>query len=196
MLASAAVPHKEALAAVANLKADDLLVVRPGMEVALDVQISGDSEDVDAAKRALEERLTKNGMKVAPDSTFRLVATVRPGENRTVKYYPYHFPRLFNNESDAHECQVTTQVLSLSYQNNGETLWKYESSTSPPGVLHLKEGETTDQALQRCMRAQEDYFPKRCTTIWIPAYVAHVPGVSDQPEKPKYPSPGGRQRDT
>jgi hypothetical protein len=29
------------------------------------------------------------------------------------------------------------------------------------------------------MKSQEDYLPKRCTTVWIPACIAQVPGAGD-----------------
>jgi hypothetical protein len=48
-----------------------------------------------------------------------------------------------------------------------------------PSFLQLQKNENIDQALQRVMKQQEDYFPKRCTTIWIPAYMARLPGEGD-----------------
>ena len=92
VLVGAAVPNLQVQNAVAKLKPEDLLVLHPGLEVAVDCQITGDSSDVAAAKAALEERLKKNGMKVVPESKVRLVATVQPGKNVTVRYHSWRTP--------------------------------------------------------------------------------------------------------
>jgi len=179
VLVSMEVPHPAALASVANLKPDDLLVVHPGMEVTLDCQLTGNADEVDAAKKNLEERLKKNSMKLVPDSKTRLIATVQPGKTVTIHYRPHsRFPQPFNNDPGT-PYQANTQVLSLRLEIDGKVVWKYETATSPPSLLQLKEGESVEQALERSMKSQEDYLPKRCTTVWIPAYIARVPGDGD-----------------
>jgi WD40 repeat protein len=174
VLVGTTLPNQAAQNAVANLKPDDLLVLHPGMEVTVDCQISGDANDVAAAKAALEERLKKNGMKVVPESKVHLVATVQPGKNVRIRYHSWGTP-----PSAGQEYEVATQVLSLSFDIDGQSVWKYEASTMAPSFLQLQKNENIDQALQRVMKQQEDYFPKRCTTIWIPAYMARLPGEGD-----------------
>jgi WD40 repeat protein len=190
VLTSAAVPNKAVLDSVASLKPDDLLVLHPGMEISLDVQLNGDGDEIAAAKKGLQERLQKNGMKVASDlgSKNRLTVTVQPGKTQTVRYHSFGHPF-----GEAQEHQVATEMLSLTLELNGETVWKYESGTSPPGLLHLKEGETIDGALARIMKEQGDSLPKRCASVWIPAYIARVPGSANADKGGQQGSPRGRK---
>jgi hypothetical protein len=189
VLTSAAVPNKAVLDSVANAKPDDLLVLHPGMEIGLDVQLNGEGDEIAAAKKGLEDRLQKNGMKVMSDlgTKNRLTVTVQPGKTQTVRYHSFGRPF-----GEAQERQVATEMLSLTLELNGETVWKYESGTSPPGFLHLKEGETVDGALARVMKEQGDSLPKRCASVWIPAYIARVPGSANADKGRQQGSPRGR----
>jgi len=188
VLTSAVVPNKAVLDSVASLKPDDLLVLHPGMEITLDVQLNGDGDEIAAAKRGLEERLKKNGMKVVPESKNRLTVSVQPGKTQTVRYHSFGHPF-----GEAQEHQVATEMLSLTLDLNGETVWKYESGTSAPGMLHLKEGETIDGALARIMKEQGDSLPKRCAAVWIPAYIARVPGSANADKGGQRGNPQGRR---
>jgi len=188
VLTSAVVPNKAVLDSVASLKPDDLLVLHPGMEIALNVQPNGDGDEMAAAKKGFEERLQKNGMKVVSDSKNRLTVSVQPGKTQTVRYHSFGRPF-----GEAQEHQVATELLSLTLELNGETVWKYESGTSPPGLLHLKEGETVEGALARIMKEQGDSLPKRCASVWIPAYIARVPGSGNADSGRHQGSPAGRK---
>ncbi|HTQ39034.1 MAG TPA: SHD1 domain-containing protein [Pirellulales bacterium] len=184
VLACATVPNKNVLDSVAGYKPEDLLVFHPGMEVSIDLQINGDADEMDGIRNTIEERLMKNGMKVTADSKVKLLGTVEPGKTVTVRYHSWGMPPF-----SAQEHEVNTEVLTLSLQINGESVWKYESTTSPPSFLRLQEGETIDQALERVMKQQEDNLPKRWSSIWIPTYLARIPGSLLEGEKPQLPQP-------
>src|SRR5262249_35593906 len=97
---------------------------------------------------------------------------------------------------EAQEHQVATEVLSLTLELSGETVWKSESGTSPPGLLHLKEGETIEQALARIMKEQGDSLPRRCASVWIPAYIARVPSSGNADSGRQQGNPRGRRIDS
>jgi hypothetical protein len=174
-LAIAPVPPKAAVEAVANLKPDDLLVLRPGIDVAVDLQINGaPSEDLEAARQAIEARLQKNGMRVSSDSKIRLVGTIEQ-ETKTVKYiFRNRFQPFAKGEESDH--QVPVIKLTLSFRSGDEVLWKYESGSNAPVSIVLHEGETADQVIQREMeKRNEVYDAKSFGRIWVPAYLARLP---------------------
>ena len=85
-------------------------------------------------------------MKLVPDSKTRLIATVQPGKTVTIHYRPHtRFPQPFNNDPGT-PYQANTQLLSLCLEIDGKVVWKYETGTSPPSLLQLKEGESVKQA--------------------------------------------------
>src|SRR5262249_39708167 len=159
------VPSKKVADSVAHLKAKDLLVVQPGMEVEIDLQFNGGADETSAAKKTIEERLIKNGMKIVADSKVKLVGLSQLGEAARVR-----FRCVGRRGNDVQEREITKQTLRLGYVLNGQAIWEYQSSTSAPGMLNLQEGENIDQALQRIMKQQEDSLPKRFLSAWIPAY--------------------------
>ena len=60
------------------------------------------------------------------------MATVQPGKTVTIRYRPFsRFPTPFSHDEGT-PYQTATQVVSLKLQIDGKTVWKYESSTSPP----------------------------------------------------------------
>ncbi len=179
-LAVAPVPPKAAIDAVTNLKADDLLVLHPGIDVAIDLQINGaPSEDLEAARQAIEARLQKNGMRVVADSKIRLVGTIEQ-ETKTVKYiFRNRFQPFSKGEESDHPVPIIK--LTLSFRSGDEVLWKYESGTHAPSSIIVHEGETADQVIQREMEKQNEvYDAKSFSRIWLPAYLARLPASPAQ----------------
>ena len=120
LLAATALPDKAVLDAAASIKPEDLLVLHPGMDVAIDLQLSNAPEEIDSTRKALEKRLQKNGLKVVPQSKVKLVASLQPGKTHTVRYHSFG-SGAGNKEL---ERQVTSQVLTVSFQLDGQTIWK------------------------------------------------------------------------
>jgi hypothetical protein len=187
VLTSAVVPPKAAVEAVAKYKPEDLLVIRPGMEVEVDLQ-GGSSDDLNTAREAVLKRLNENDMRVVPQSKLRLVGRIEPGETKMVKYVfqkptPFGAPRPFFGPSggvpagsQVSEQAVTEQVLSLSFEIDGKSVWKYEQRTTPPFSVTIPEGKTIEQVLAERMQQDAKSFGQ----IWVPSYVAELPGGENQ----------------
>ncbi len=144
--------------------AEELLVIRPGMEVAVELPAGTKSDGSDPRSEVIA-RLEKNGMKVVPQSDVRLVGTLAPGKTQTIQYTSW------NRRSQASSHSFTEQVLTLSYIVDGETVWKHERRTFAPSIIHLKERETIGQALSRARRMDVSAFGG----VWIPAHIARLP---------------------
>jgi SLA1 homology domain 1, SHD1 len=191
ILSGAVAPPQSAQETIAKLKTEDFLVIHPGLEVAIDMQIDADSDEVAAIKKTLTDKLEKNGIKIVPESKNRFVVAIEPGKTVTIQYRSFGMPMFARSK----EHEVATQVLSLSFQIDGESVWRYQAFSSPPHMLQLKSDEEVSDALARVMKEQENSFvkAKRYADIWIPAYFARVPGTKEETEKPKVRA--ARERD-
>jgi WD40 repeat protein len=190
VLTSAKVPPKEAVDAVAKFKPEDLLLVRPGLEVEVDLQ-GGNADDLEKAREAVHKRLEENDMRVVPQSKVKLVGRIQPGETKMMQYViqerpagglPFPHGRFMPHVPTANQQistqSVTEQILSLSFEIDGKSVWKYEQKTSPPGYLSVPPDKTIEQALAEHMEQNASSFGQ----IWVPSYVAAVPGA-DEKEK-------------
>ncbi len=100
--------------------AEQLLLIRPGDEVAVDLPPST-SPDGSDPHTAVIRQLEKNGMKIVPDSKIRLVGTL--------------------NMAD------TGPIMALSFTVDGETVWSHTARIGPPGRVQVKNGESVGQAI-------------------------------------------------
>ncbi len=182
-LATVKVPSDSAREKAAKLKAEDLLVVRPGMEVSIEVQGVPDRQMV---IDLITNNLVKAGLKVvAQESRLKLQAAIRQGERVEIEY------RGFGSfQSSRHS--VVSQVMTLTFLLDGKPVWQSGGGAMrPPGVLLLQQGETVDQALAREMRQDPAWFGG----MWIPSWVAIPPGYqlpAPPPGTPVPPVPAGQ----
>jgi hypothetical protein len=154
-------PPREAIDAVKGLDENELLAVRPGEAVTIDVQIPEDnllSEDV---RTALHAALVQAGMKVAENQQLQLVARMTHGETTQVNYRAFHTFR------DAGQTlSVTSRVYDLELLLEGIVIWRRKATHSAPHILHMESGETTEDAVARVMKPTAANFSGR-----LPAYV-------------------------
>ena len=153
-------PPAEAVAAVDHLDKEQLLVVRPGDTIDIDVQIS-DGLLAEEVKRSLAEALVETGMKVGDDSGLRLVARTSTGETQKVHYRRFH---VFRGEGET--IDVTSRVYEIELLLDGAVVWERKSTHSAPRHLQLQEGETIRAAIARVMKPRAGYFRGR-----LPSYV-------------------------
>jgi hypothetical protein len=169
-------PHEAARARAASLKSDDLLVIKPGMEVSLEMQFVGTPEDQQIVQQSLVKRLTDNGMDVVPNSNVRLIAQIKPGKAIPIAY------RSFGSRAETQHTAMS-QVMELSYVVDGQPVWVHTSESHPPHSLHLKKGQTVDQALSEYMRVD----PKNLSGVFVPS---HIPKPQKDMQSWTSPLPG------
>ncbi len=100
--------------------AEQLLLIRPGDEVAVDLQPS-DSPDGSDLHTAVIRKLEKNGMRIVPDSKIRLVGTLK-----------------MDNSG---------RILALNFTIDGETAWTHTTRIGLPEHIQIKNGESVGQAI-------------------------------------------------
>jgi hypothetical protein len=169
--------HEEVLAAAKNLNPEEILALKPGAKVSLDIQLGGDEQA--KAESALKAALEQNGVEVAPDQPLRLSARIVTGDSQTKEY-----GRGFFNREDREQVTVTEKRYDVELTVDGQSAWKQTSllqSGYAPHAIWMERGETAQQAVDR----QNQQFSSRFSfSASIPRYVVH----------PKYAGPLGTSK--
>ncbi len=163
-------PPPEAIAAIDELVESEMLAVRPGATVSVNVKINNGLL-ADAVEKALVEALEQAGMKVATEAELTLEATMESGETEEMVYQ-----RFGDFRSKGETMNVTNRVYKLQMLLSGTPIWNRESVHSPPHHLRLEKGETIRAAVDRVMQPKAGNFRGR-----LPAYVV----------RPKFQEPLG-----
>jgi hypothetical protein len=162
-LGSLTIPTRQALGSVSKLKPEQLVVLQPGSEVAL--ELSGDG-DVNGAREALAKQLTEKDIKIVPKSSTRLVGQVKVLPAQRVRVRNFGQPQL-----SATEYEFTPRVALLSLFVDNELVWQRASHFGPSGSVDVKDGESIDQALVRLTKADV----MSLTNFEIPRYLSRIP---------------------
>lgn len=160
ILASAELPSRVIRERWADLPADAGLIIKPGMEFAIELPSDGSAKQV---RQHLAKSLAERGMKAVPEAELRLVGKITRGETRKIEYRPFGARR---GQTSTHT--VTESNLSLAWKLGSDTLWQHTSRIAAPAFVHPKQGQTIDQAIAESMQKDTSVFRE----IWIPVHVA------------------------
>lgn len=167
---------EEVMAADDDLDPNAILALKPGTKVALDLQLGG--EELAKAEEALKAGLQQSGMEVVPAAPVRLTARIVTGKSDTQEYTRGFSPF---NRSNAESVTVTEKRYEVELTLDGESLWKQTSTLQSgwaPSVVHMQEGESIQQAVDRQASQYSSGFSFGAS---LPRYVVH----------PKYAGPLG-----
>lgn len=168
-------PPPEAVQAASQLDEDEILAVKPGMSVSVEVQIGDNMIKQDVAA-ALRQGLTDAGLKVSEGESLKLVARMTHGKSEQVSYETHGFSL---GRRDTETFSVTPRIFELELLDNGVSVWKRTSTQSPPHFIRTQEGESIEAAVKRVMKPSANSFRGR-----LPAYVV----------KPEYNEPLGSSK--
>lgn len=179
MLIAAPIPHPAAIRAAASLpSAEEMLVVKPGDEVSIEVDIDPSVPISDEIRQSLHRELgatgDQSGKIVVLDSNVaaadvvrrKLEAALEAAGLKVVdgaklklkaicKPQPTQTIRINTDnrwpvrEKDIVERTITPHASYLELSLAGEPLWKRGYVATPGLVIYLKAGESLDQALER-----------------------------------------------
>ena len=169
--------QEEVLAAGRDLKPDDILALKPGAKVSLDVQVGG--EEQAKAEAALRAAVEQAGMQVATDSPIKLSARMVTGKSETKEY-----GRGFFNRENVEQVTVTEKHYEVELTIDGQSAWKQTTTMQPgftPSVIWLKNGESAQQTVDRENAERSKGFG---FNVSVPRYVVH----------PKYAGPLGTSK--
>ncbi len=168
-LCSLALPNRDGLEAVAKFTPEQMLVLQPGMKVAVEITNNGSSGDTNAAREALVKKLTDNGISVVPESSVRLVGEIVAGQTQKIQVRVWS---AMGPSFDGQEHQFTPRTMVLRLFTGGEEVWKRGFTKKPSSFIQLEENETVDQALARLTEASVELLGK----YRLPRYLAQDSG--------------------
>jgi hypothetical protein len=153
-LAGFKLPHDEALKSLAAIPPDQLLALRPGSSVRLDVRLGFSAELQPKIVAGLTERLKENGIRVAPDARLRFEATAENAGQKPVEY------KEFGIGGRSTTVQVSKNIYYLRIKEGDTVLWQAGGPTDPPPLVMLEKGESVQSALNRFNALNQDFFLK------------------------------------
>lgn len=141
---------------------DDEVVLKSGEAVSLEFELtdnlsSGARSIRQEVKEKLKSDLEEAGYVVGENAPAVLVARTEPGERREMLYEDFH-AGLRRTKPD--KVSVSERVYTLELQIDGQVVWQRRRTQGPPHMLHMKQGENTNQAVQRVMEPSAGYFGK------------------------------------
>lgn len=168
VLLATPLPHEEARKAAALLNVDDLLILKPGAKVALDVNLVG----TDATRKETTDHLTTElkriGATVDPASPVKLTATCTQVETRNETYGEGMFGR--NNQTTV---SIPVYENRLALIADGKTLFEHKRRAGGygPSSVHLREGESIQGEVNKMHQDPARGF---FTAYSLPRYLART----------------------
>jgi len=166
-LATTQLPDDVARSATASLNVDEILAIRPGTPVSLDIQIDADPATRREIEDALLARLQKSGLRVAPGQPLKFVARTLLG-----KTYNTTYSGSFGQKET--RVQVTDKVSVLELVGTGPALWHAQWVSEAPRSIKIDEGRSVQDAVQ----GQHQFDLKFFLRTGVPT---HVPRPDAKP---------------
>ena len=149
------------------LNAEDLLVLKPGAKVSLDVSLCASDE---AARTQVVESLTRKlkarGIIIADGQPIGIVASCQVASSRTEKY-----GKGFFGQSNPQDVTVNTYENKLTVLEDGKPIWQVASQAGGgiPSVLNLAKGQSIQDAANK---SQGDPSSGYFQSVFIPGCLA------------------------
>ncbi len=159
----AVLPHEDVRRVAAGLDPEQLLAVRPGAAVTLDVRVQGDAAEQQQVQQALTARLQAAGMTVGQGTALVLQATTETGKSREMSYRAFGRPL-----GEAEKVTITEQISRLKILEQGKPIWEGALYGGGPAFLEIKKGQTLQEALAPYQKPNLKYFSQ----VNLPQYVA------------------------
>jgi hypothetical protein len=157
------VPTNDALAAANTLKADDLLLLKPGVKVALSMNVDVQEADGQAIKKSLQDQLTQARLVLDDTSPIRIVASSEPGKTREVEYRPIGAGPF----APPQKVSVTPMITKLVVEVDGKPAWQTTSIAGAGFFLSVKEGQTIEQAVAEASKVNVQFLKN----VKVPVYL-------------------------
>jgi hypothetical protein len=167
-------PHPAARQRAAALDAKDVMVVRPGAKVSLDVQFDGPPEARQKAEARARAELERNGVTVADGQPVRLLISSAPGETKDLGYGRTN---LRTGRREVEETVSVTQQLYRVALLAGEktVLWETRSGFTGQGLFLKEENKSMVQVIEESKAKSYRFFENVQIPRLVPKPLAMVP---------------------
>ena len=154
-------PHDEVKQALSEISPEDTLVLQPGIDVSLDIRITGTPEEQKTVSEEFARELADTGFRVREGAPVRFVLRTQPA---TAQEMEYTKSRGFMRIGDTEKVRFQRWTSRVTIFIDGDVAWEKSYTTSAPGSLHLKPGETTTSAVRKYQKPNLEFF----TNIRLP----------------------------
>ena len=164
------IPQQEVKEVSSVYDPEDFLVVKPGMKIAIRMQLPFGQQDNQKIFESLAAKLEANGCTVDPNSSIVLNCYTEKGKTQTREYQNRGgFGRPFGGGSEKVTFTPTYCYIQLSRGN--EVYWKQSVSSGPGMMMFLGEGESAQQAANKQSKPSPHFF----SNARIPKLYARLP---------------------
>ena len=161
------IPQQEVVDVASNYDPEDFLVVKPGMKVAIRMNLPFGQQDQQKIYESLAGKLEANGCTVDPNSHIVLNCFTEKGKTQTREYRDQGFG--FGGGSEKATFTPTLSYIQLSKGN--DIYWKQSVSSGPGMMMWLGEGESVQQAATKQSKPSPHFF----ANAKIPKFYARLP---------------------
>jgi hypothetical protein len=161
-------PDLEAYRKRIKADAESLLILKKGDKVSLSVRLEAHPEHAGLIEKRLKEILTARGVEIDDSATSQLRVTSSQ-RNEEVSYRRFGAPPWDANAIE--KVQVRAVDQSIEYALDGQVVWRRGSASGPGFMLHMKEGESAQQAVNR-QTGDGTYF---WNSLMLPRNIARHP---------------------
>jgi hypothetical protein len=138
----------------AGLDRESLLLVKPG--TAVRVVVNAGAESVAIGKR-LEQKLHENGWVIDGNAKTTVTATMGIGQTQTTTYRQGFSPFGGGQEQSV---TITPHFSKIVIDVEGKIAWQSGTSTGPPPILFLREGQTAQSEANKWNQPQPSFFDR------------------------------------
>jgi hypothetical protein len=164
-LVSVKIPHASADRSAGQLlrSGDAAMLVQPGSPVALAVETTVEGVDAQQIKAAMTAAAEKAGWKVSDRGPITLVAKIGRGKTEQLTFTSFGpGPRV------EHKANLTPFTAELEIRQGAAVLWTRSTVNRVVPLLHLKEGETVQEAVKKFEKPDAEFFARLTLPPRIP----------------------------
>ena len=145
-------PSGKASAALEAAKPEDFLITKLGARFRVEVTAIDHSNEI---REALIREVTDNGWIYDPGSENLIQAEYKRGEPREIRYELYSV-RSHNREVQS--ATITPYLANLKIFVGKDEVWSNMSSSGPPPLVSMQEGDTLQKEVDRSNQPMWSYF--------------------------------------
>ena len=161
-------PHRDLDSMTAKYDPDELLILKPGEQVAFDFQLPFGVDQQRDIRDKLTKGLQANQVTVNQGASLRLVARVKRLKQETQRMSNFHDP--FGRRT-GQDVTYTPHYGEIYLEKDGKKLWTRARRFGPAGIVSINRGESAQQAVNRISQPSASFF----SSVRLPKFLARLP---------------------
>jgi hypothetical protein len=164
-----------AMRMTAEAAEDASLLLKPGMEVSLDIHLEMSDDDKPKVEAAIRQKLTDDGFTIVPSADTVVICRTELGEQHEHAYAKSQFHMPVFAGSGGQSMILTDKVTRITITQKGKTIWEKKRVSGPAGSFPLKEGQSLEDGAKETIK----YDPGFLENVVIPPYIAKTDSPTD-----------------